>query len=400
MTNKENDESKTEKSILALVTLSHLAQHFTVGLSVLYPDIMSDLSLNYTQLGIMTGSMRIISGFLQMVWSILNRYLSRRILLGLGNLLMSLGCFIVGRAGSFVELLGGNIVRGSGQAAQHPVGTSIITQKFPLKKISWALSIHYGLGYVGNIISPILLSSIALYINWRWATYLLTIVPLFTGILVLYFLRKEESTLKSVQNLGETSLFRDMRSVIRVKGALLVIAAQAFAVGGTGMGVIITYTPLFLNNILNVGIFETSVIYSLAVLGGVLGTIMFGRLSVRIGSLKTAYLVVGVCSILISLLTVYRSFNYLLVLHLFLVGTTSFASGSLLQAHLSSISTPGQRDVVLGLYFTIGFGLSSIWTALTGYLIDVYSSFTPAWILRAILGTIAFILIVYASRQE
>ena len=399
MTDKEYDDSKTEKSILAIVTLSHLAQHFTVGLSVLYPDIMNDLSLNYTQLGIITGSMTIISGFLQMVWSILNRYLSRRILLGLGNLLMSVGCFIIGRAGSFIELLGGNIVRGSGQAAQHPVGTSIITQKFPLKKISWALSIHYGLGYVGNIISPILLSSIALYINWRWATYLLTMVPLFTGIMVLYFLRKEESTSKSIQNL-ETSLFKDIKSVIHVKGVILVIAAQAFAVGGSGMGVIITYTPLFLNNILNVGIFETSVIYSLAVLGGVLGTIMFGRLSGKLGNLKTAYIVVGICSTLISLLTVYKSFNFLLVLHLFLVGTTSFASGSLLQAHLSSISTPGQRDVILGLYFTIGFGLSSIWTALTGYLIDVYSSFTPAWILRAVLGTIAFLLIVYASRQK
>ena len=40
----------TERRVLTAVTLSHLAQHFTVGVSVLYPQVMSDLALSYTQL--------------------------------------------------------------------------------------------------------------------------------------------------------------------------------------------------------------------------------------------------------------------------------------------------------------------------------------------------------------
>jgi MFS family permease len=71
----------------------------------------------------------------------------------------------------------------------------------------------------------------------------------------------------------------------------------------------------------------------------------------------------------------------------------------LLQAHLATILSPRQRDVVMGLYFTLGFGVNSIWNAVTGFLIDVYGSFTPAWVFRSILGAIAFVFIVLASRS-
>jgi MFS family permease len=381
--------------VLAIITLSHLAQHFTIGISVLFPNMMQELGLNYTGLGIITGTSRIIAGFLQMAWSLLNRYTSRRVLLGIGNLLISIGSFLMGTATNFRELLFGDVIRGSGQAAQHPVGTSILSHKFSKARVSWALSIHYGLGYVGNIVSPIILSAIALTYSWRLAVYTLAIVPIVSGVLVLYYLRYEKSASKSLQSNVQSNLWDDLKSVIRIRDAPLLIAAQAFAVGGTGMGVIITYTPLFLTNQLHVGLFETSVIYSIGVVGGVLGTMFFGHFAGKLGNLQTASIVFGSGSLLILFLTLHTSFTLLLIPHLFFIGVTSFSSSSLLQSHLAAISTPNQRDVLLGLYFTIGFGLSSIWTALTGFIIDLDPSFTLAWILRAILGTIAFLVITY-----
>ncbi|UCH02295.1 MAG: MFS transporter, partial [Candidatus Bathyarchaeota archaeon] len=166
---KLESNEKPERGVLATLTFSHLAQHFYAGLSVLYTDIMFDLKLNYIQLGVMTGTTRIISGFLQIVWSILSRYFSRRFLLGFGNILTSIGCLIMGRSQRFIEITSGNVVSGSGQAAPHPIGTSIIASKFQKSKIAGALSIFYGLGYIGNIISPIILSTISLAIGWRQA---------------------------------------------------------------------------------------------------------------------------------------------------------------------------------------------------------------------------------------
>jgi FSR family fosmidomycin resistance protein-like MFS transporter len=394
-TDKGNSETRT----LAVVTLSHVAQHFFVGLSVLYPAMMADLNLTYTQLGLMTGVASITSGFLQMAWSLLNRWVSRRLLLGLGNLLISVGCVLFGRARGFVEVVGGNLISGGGQAAQHPVGTSILANKFSNAQVSRALSLHYGLGYVGNIVSPILLSFIAVSLDWRSATYVLALVPLVSGLAVLYFLKGEPSAARSISGAERATFWEDVKSSLRNKRVVLLIAAQAFAVGGTGMGVIISYAPLFLRNELNLGLVETSWIYSLAVIGGVLGTLICGYLAGRVGNLRTALYLVGVGSLLIFLLILHHAFTWILVPHLFLVGGTSFAYGSLLQAHLATILSPRQRDVVMGLYFTLGFGVNSIWNAVTGFLIDVYGSFTPAWVFRSILGAIAFVFIVLASRS-
>ena len=365
-------------------------------MSVLYPDIMRDLSLNYTQLGIMTGTSSIIAGFLQMAWSLLVRYLPRRILLGFGNILVSIGCFIMGSAQRFTDMVGGNVVSGGGQAAQHPVGTSILAQKFSREKVAGALSIHYGLGYIGNIISPILLSFIAISFGWRQALYVLAAVPFMTGLTVLYFLRGDGFASRSNEEKGRGDLWKDLKSAVHVRGAFLIIAAEAFAIGGSGMGVITTYTPVFLKNFLNVGSFETSIIYAIAVVGGVIGTVLFGRLANRLGNLRTAALITGLSSLLILLLRSYSLFDILIIPHLFIIGATSFAGSSLLQAHLVSVTTQSERDIVIGLYFTIGFGCSSIWTTLTGLVIDTYGSFNPAWLLRAALGTVAFTLMILA----
>jgi FSR family fosmidomycin resistance protein-like MFS transporter len=389
--------TKSERVVLAVVTLSHLAQHFNVGLSVLYPEIMIALGLNYTQLGVMTGASSMISGFLQMLWSILNRYLSRRILLGMGNLLIAVGTLLTGAATRFIDLVTGTVVSRIGTSVQHPVGSSIVSQKFTKDRVTGALSIHYGLGYVGNIISPVFLSSIALVVGWRQAIYVLAVIPLITSLLLFYFLRGEASASKSIQIKG-SRFWEDARSIIRIKGVILIIAAQAFIVGGTGMGVIITYTPLFLENVLKLETLESSFIYSFAVVGGVLGTIVFGHLATRFGNLKIASFIAATCSLLIFFLVFQDTLNPLLILQFFFIAATGFTSSSLLQAHLAAISTPSQRDILLGLYFTIGFGTSSVWTTITGIIIDVYG-FNSAWIFRAVLGAIAFVILFVATRQ-
>jgi len=398
--NNPKRPGRTEKGVLAAITSSHLAQHFCVGFSVLYPDIMSDLNLNYTELGVVSGANSIVSGFIQMLWSLLSRSVAKRALLGFGNVVMSTGIFVMGLSHRFVELLTGNVATGVGQAAQHPVGASIITQKFPKERVPGALSIHYGFGYIGNIISPVLLSIVATSFGWRFATYLLAVVPLMAGSSILLYLRGEDSASRSIQEKERANLWEDVRSAVRIRGAMLVVAAESFAVGGTGMGVIITYAPLFLRLGLNVESLEMSAIYSISVVGGVIGTLLVGRLAHRYGNLETATPVIGAGSLLILLLTVYGSFNVLLIPHLFIIGATSFSTASLLQAHLASVSTPRQRDVLFGLYFTISQGISSIWTTLTGFLIDAYGSFNPAWIFRAILGTVALLLLIIARTKR
>lgn len=391
-------QGKPNRWVLAALTFSHLAQHFYAGAPILFQSVRIDLGLSYTEIGVMTGTSSIIGGFLQIVYSIAGRHLPRRILLGGANLAISLGCLLMGLADRFVGLLAGNGIAGVGQAGQHPVGTSIIAQKFGKKSVAGALSTFYGLGYIGNIISPILLSSIAVFMGWRFSFFFLAIIPLITGINVLFYLRGEPSGDRTILKGAQRNLRSEIRSSLKIKSVIFVLVAQSFITGGTGMGVIITWIPQFLRDAtkgLGLGIFETGVIGAVATTGGVIGTIIIGHLANRFGHLRTA--IVCTCStiFMVYLLTLYSSFTLILVPHLFIIGVTAFSITSLLQAHLATISTSSQRDILLGLYFTFGFGVSSLWSTIIGNLIDRYS-FSAAWILMSLLGLVASFMLCNA----
>ncbi|MEM2905285.1 MAG: MFS transporter [Candidatus Bathyarchaeia archaeon] len=377
-------------SVLAVVTLSHFTQHLYAGIAVLYPAIMATLGISYTELGIAVGASSVTSGLLQFGFSLAARYAPKRLLLGAGNLLMSLGTFMMGLTRGFYQFVAANLLGGAGTAPQHPVGVSIITDRYERGTVGGALGVHYGLAYVGNIVSPLLLTAIAVAYGWREALYVLAIPPAFTGVLLMLYLAGESPETEKRPRAG---LLGEVRGSLRVKGAWAVMGAQMLLAGSTGMGSMVTYMPLFLTNELHMGTVETGAIYSLAMFAGVLGTLLLGHYSDRIGHLNAAMISAVVTSTATLLLILYRSASILLVPHLFVMGLSGFAITSLLQAHLSAVAEPGQREILFGVFFTAGFGFSSVWSIIIGVLRDTYGSFAPAWTLMAVLGLTATLIL-------
>jgi MFS family permease len=54
-----------------------------------------------------------------------------------------------------------------------------------------------------------------------------------------------------------------------------------------------------------------------------------------------------------------------------IMGLFSFAESPQLQALLADIAPPSTRDASYALYFTLAFGVGSLWTAVYGVIIDV-----------------------------
>jgi len=54
---------------------------------------------------------------------------------------------------------------------------------------------------------------------------------------------------------------------------------------------------------------------------------------------------------------------------------------------------------VVGIFFTVGYGFGSVWAGAIGYIIDVYSSFAPAFILMGTLGLAAFVILMDQMRK-
>jgi MFS family permease len=402
----EKTEGKPGKWVLGTLTFSHLSQHFYVGAPILYSNAMMALGIDYAQIGVITGASNILGGILQMAYSIAARRYSRRVLLGVSNLIMSLGCFVMGVANGFLAFLGGNATAGLGQAGMHPMGTSIIAEKFGRKGVAGALSTFYGLGYIGNIISPILLTLVAGLMGtngWRFSFIILAVVPFVTGITVILYLRGEPAGRKIELEGERDNLWNSIKSSLRTPGALFILAAQSFITAGTGLGVITTWIPLYLREVateggLGIDPIQAGIISAISTAGGVVGTIAVGHLADRFGHLRTAIACTVGTVVMVYPMTFYSSFTPILIPHLFALGVTCFSITSLLQAHLSIVSSPSQRDTLLGLFFTVGFGISSIWTTLMGFLIDEYRSFNPVWIMMATLGIVAIAMLFGAYR--
>ena len=105
---------KSEKRVVMTLTVSHVAQHFFAGSSILYQSIREELGLSYTQLDAMIGLANILGGFLQMVYSVTDRKVSRRLLLSDSKLFVSFGFLLTGTANHFEKVITGNAVAGVG----------------------------------------------------------------------------------------------------------------------------------------------------------------------------------------------------------------------------------------------------------------------------------------------
>ncbi len=389
---------RAEKRILGLLAVSHFSQHLWVGVAVLYPYILSDLRLSYTELGLATGMAAIISGSLQLAYSIMSRYIPRRFLLGAANTLYSVSSVTISMSRRFYQLVMGNVFGGIGMAAQHPVSVSILADRFERSTLAGALGVFYGLGYLGNIIGPLILTQIAIRSGWRNSLLVLSVLPVTIGLSIILLLKGADRPTLEEEGRPKTSLLDDAKSALRNQPATRTIAAQAFLSGATDQGILVTYIALFLRNGLGLSSLRTSILFSTTMAAGVLGALTIGRYANRLGPLKTAMISTAVASTATLALGFQRSFGYPLILNLVLTGFFALPVFNLMQAHISSVSKPAERDILMGIFFTIGFGVSSIWTTLLGFAIDISRSFSPAWTLMASLGCIAMLLQLRAYR--
>jgi FSR family fosmidomycin resistance protein-like MFS transporter len=74
---------------LFLVSGAHAVIHaMTVLMPLIYPIIQVEYHLSYTQIGLIVAIPSAIGGFLQIFFGLLSRYILRKVMLGVGNILV------------------------------------------------------------------------------------------------------------------------------------------------------------------------------------------------------------------------------------------------------------------------------------------------------------------------
>lgn len=388
------------RNVLLIVTLSHTMQHIFVGSSILFPLIISELNIDYTMFGVIIALASSIGGLSQVVFSIASRMVSRHILLGSGNMALSIGMLTTGLSKSISDFAFARLISNIGTAPQHPIGTAIISEKFDSKSTGKALGFHYGVAYIGNIIGPILMTVSAIALGWRMTFLIFSIPALIVGLTIVWYLGKDPiiSDRSIRDRYTVRNLKSDLTSILRVRGIPFVLASQIAISGGVDIGILTTYIPIFLADFIRIDVYERSLIYAIGLLGGSIGPLLLGRYGDIAGYLRIAPAAAGIASILVYSMVMYKSSSILLALHIFLLMFAGFSLPTLLQSYIVRSVYGYGKDLAVGLFFTVNFISNSIWAAVIGYIIDVYSSFDPALILMGSLGLIGMLILLAQLR--
>ncbi|MEM3815268.1 MAG: MFS transporter [Candidatus Bathyarchaeia archaeon] len=397
-------KNRSPTGVLIVATISHVMQHIYVGSSVLLPIIVADLKLNYTEFGLAMAVSSLIGGLSQILFSVASRRIARHVLLGLGNILLALGTFLMGLSRRMLDFLSARLLSNIGVAPQHPMGTAIVSESFDEKSLGRALGFHYGLAYVGNIVGPAIMTILAATFGWRNTFFIFSAPALIVGLTVIWYLGGVKSALS--RDAGSSSKKNDLKadalSLLRTRGVITILSAQTLLSGGIDIGILTTYIPIFLANFLGMDVYEMGMVYAIGLLGGVIGPVLLGGYAGRIGYIKTAIISALIASTLTLLLTPYglRAYGILVSAHLFSLMFMSFSLPTLLQSQLVSVSSGYNRDLAVGIFFTVSFIFGSLWTGIIGYMVDKFSSFQPAFILMGVLGLLSSIILMSQIRQR
>ena len=415
---------RAEWANLTSISGAHAVIHATVVLMPLvYPILQQEYHLSYTQIGFLVAIPSFIGGFLQLMFGYLGRYVSRKLMLGIGNLVVALSMFFTGFATTFGGFLGWSVVRGVGAAPQHPVGSSILTDSLGKERHGFALAAHVAGGNLGTLLVPSIGTALLVRLGWQPTVMLFALPGLVAGTAVLIFAREPglaaagdrephevtpQVNASAAEGKSLSAHWQALIAPLRHRGVLILIVASIVAAGGRGVGILTTYVPLYLTGAVQSGGLNlthdiVAVLFTLLLVGSVIGPLTAGRLSDRTGRRPMLLLSYGCAALFTILLPILGNGHvplWALVVEIALLGLAAYAESPLLQAYLADSAPDAEKDGAFGWYFTLAFGVGSIWSAALGMLIDRAGFATTFYVMAASYLCAGLILLLMPSARR
>ncbi|HZU70229.1 MAG TPA: MFS transporter [Ktedonobacteraceae bacterium] len=383
---------------LTLVSAAHAVIHaMSVLMPLIYPIIQVEYHLSYTQIGLIVAIPNAVGGLLQIIFGLLSRYILRKVMLGVGNILVGASTFFTGTITGFWTLMLWTMLSRIAGAPQHPVGSSYLSDRYGRKRHGYALAWHVAGGNIGTLAVPLIAGPLLGMWGWRPVLYVAALPGILIGIAILILVDEKDlldrrvPRQKSEPGAGQSRQW-SMRNVttgikmlfepLRNRTLAVIMLVSIIAAGGRGLGNVTTYVPLYLQNIRHLNSTTISIFFTILLLGSVLGPLLGGRLSDWIGRRRMLFFFYGASAVTTILFIVVAGPDmplWLIPLSLVLMGFAVYAESPLLQAYLADTSPSAIRDTSFGLYFALAFGIGSIWSGILGWIIDHYGFGAAFW---------------------
>jgi len=371
-----NSVSKASYSILIGCVLAHFLNHVYTGvLSPFLPIIKDELSLNLTQVGIITSAAILTMTSLHLIIGALADRGWKDILIPLSVLMSALVVALTSLATSFWFLVVMQVLLGVGASGYHPAAFPALAERFPPSRRASAIGAQAMGGLIGMALIPFLGAVLLVTLGgWREALLFLGAagigVFLITLVLVAYSRREPpvvEVTPEAITD-GADGWTRDYVLSVVLSGLRGIPFRSTNLLMPLYLVVSYGYKPLWAGAL-------TTVMLGAGLVAEVIAGPLSDRMQRRVPFIVLSPLLMTPCLLLLN----FALDPIPLVLVLIGIGFFYYFGVPPYQAYQTEVAPRGQRGLAFGILFSIGAIPGSVAPIIFGAIGDAYG--LPASIL-------------------
>lgn len=279
---------RTDARIMALVGLAHATSHFShLLLPPLFPVLMSEFDLSFSQVGLLMTVFFVVSGVGQASAGFVVDRLGARPVLFASLLLFMTAALVAANVQGYTGLVLVSVLAGLGNAPFHPVDFSILNQRVSAPRLGHAFSVHGLTGNLGWAAAPVFLVGVSALADWRTA-YLAAAV-LYLCVFALLWWQRAHLRTDVVLRSGDASRGSDLAFM---KLPVVWWCFAFFLLSTVTLAVVQTYSASILKAVHGVSLQAATFTLTAYMLCGALGMAVGGFIA---GRSAHADRVVGVC---------------------------------------------------------------------------------------------------------
>lgn len=354
---------------LWLLSIAHAVNHAqAVILPPMFLLVVAEFHIGVEAIPFLVAIGAVSSGAIQATFGFVTRRIARRPILTIGGLMFGVGFALQAITQSFATFSVANVISRIGGSPQHPVGNGLLAEQFPPERRGFAISAHISGGNVGTVVAAVLGPAALAVFGWRGVSILVGVPAALIGLAMFRWIR--ETGADRIAAIEHGSVRSAAIASWRNPAVRRAYLASVFGGGGRGLGVANLYALLYVTEVLHLPTDTTNLMYAGLIVLSVPMPLVAGWLSDRVGRrpiILGAY-VGGAIGFLVFILA--GSSLVGLWIGIAIMGLFSFAESPQLQALLADVVPTGVRDVTFALYFTLAFGVGSMWNILYGIVIE------------------------------